>query len=80
VIFNEHGGLEVLKYTDIDKPTAGEGQVVIKNEYAGVRCCTCLQATHGHPWSGAFLCELATLTPTDVYGRPRHLCSAVLDQ
>ncbi|WIA35499.1 hypothetical protein OEZ86_003928 [Tetradesmus obliquus] len=36
VIFNEHGGTEVLKFTDIDRPTAGEGQVVIKNEYAGV--------------------------------------------
>lgn len=36
VIFNEHGDTEVLKYTDIDRPTAGEGQVVIKNEYAGV--------------------------------------------
>jgi hypothetical protein len=38
VIFNEHGGIEVLEYTVIDKPTAGEGQVIIKNEYAGVSC------------------------------------------
>jgi D-arabinose 1-dehydrogenase-like Zn-dependent alcohol dehydrogenase len=38
VIFNEHGGIEVLKYTDVGKPTAGEGQVIIKNEYAGVSC------------------------------------------
>jgi NADPH:quinone reductase-like Zn-dependent oxidoreductase len=38
IMFNEHGGIEVLKYTDVDKPTAGEGQVIIKNEYAGVSC------------------------------------------
>lgn len=36
VVFNEHGGMEVLQYTDVDKPCAGEGQVVIKNEFAGV--------------------------------------------
>jgi NADPH:quinone reductase-like Zn-dependent oxidoreductase len=57
VIFNEHGGLEVLKCTDIDKPTAGEGQVVIKNEYAGVRLPTALAGHTHRPHSIVYSCK-----------------------
>lgn len=36
ITFSEHGGIDVLKYSDVEKPTAGEGLLLIKNEYAGV--------------------------------------------
>lgn len=37
VVFQKHGGLEVLEYTDVPKPTAGPGELLVKNEYIGVR-------------------------------------------
>ena len=36
VIINNYGGPEVLKYSEIPKPIAGPGEVVIKTKYAAV--------------------------------------------
>jgi NADPH:quinone reductase len=36
VVFEEFGGPEVLKYVDLPKPTAGEGEVLVKTKSAGV--------------------------------------------
>lgn len=36
ITLSENGGIDVLQYTDVEKPVAGEGQVVVKNQYAGV--------------------------------------------
>jgi hypothetical protein len=37
VIIEKNGGTEVLQYkTDLEVPTPGEGEILVKNEYVGV--------------------------------------------
>lgn len=41
--FEKPGGLEVLQLVDVEQPTPGQGQVLIKNEYIGVNFTHLLQ-------------------------------------